>query len=141
MLSNHTYGYHARGNYLYSIKPTSEGRTMLLPLLNEKGEYRMLDVEEIVYLQTDGAGEVSIYSYEDKYRAISMVRDWYQLLQNSGFWQLDRGTVVNRKSIQSFDPELNVIAIRTNSGEIFIPISQKMQKEIRAQFPVVQAKL
>ncbi len=106
---------------------------MLLPLLDSRGKHCLLDVQEIVYLQTNGAGELTIYSYDEKYKTISMVKDWSQFLQNAGFIRLDRGTVVNTRNINSFDPLLNVVRIQLSNGEVLIPASQKMQREIRAQ--------
>ncbi|QMV42743.1 LytTR family DNA-binding domain-containing protein [Cohnella cholangitidis] len=105
---------------------------MLLPLLNSNGEHRMLDVREIVYLQTNGAGELTIYSYDDEYKIISMVKDLSILLQDSGFIRTDRGTVVNMESIESFDGILNIVKLRTSNGEVIAPVSHKMQKQIKA---------
>lgn len=104
---------------------------MLIPLLSSIGEYCLLDVQEIVYLQTNGAGELTIYSNNERYRTINMVKDLALLLQDSGFIRLDRGTVVKTNSIKSFDPLLKVITIRTSSGEVLIPVSKKMQRGIR----------
>jgi DNA-binding LytR/AlgR family response regulator len=106
---------------------------VLIPLLNSKGKYCLLDSQEIIYLQTNGAGELSIYSYDEEFKIISMVKDWSNLLHNAGFMRLDRGTVVNIMNIKSFDSLINVITIRLSSGEVLIPVSQKMLRELKAQ--------
>jgi hypothetical protein len=67
---------------------------MIVPLINSKGQFCFLDTQEINYIQTNGAGDINIHSFDKKYRAISMVRNWSLLLQNSDFMQMDRGTIV-----------------------------------------------
>ncbi|QJD86480.1 LytTR family DNA-binding domain-containing protein [Cohnella herbarum] len=105
---------------------------MKLPLVNSSGEYRLLDVREIVYLQTNGSGEVTIYSYDDKYKIISMVKDLSFMLEDAGFVRTDRGTVINTESIESFDGILNIVKLRTSNGEVVAPVTYKMQKQIKA---------
>lgn len=52
----------------YAQQAAGKGRRMLLPLLSLSGEHRLLDVKEIVYLQTNGEGKPTIYSYDDEYK-------------------------------------------------------------------------
>jgi DNA-binding LytR/AlgR family response regulator len=105
---------------------------VLLPLLNSNGEFRLLDVQEIVYLQTNGSGEVMIYSYDDKYKMITKVKDLSLFLGDSGFMRTDRGTILNLERIDSFDGILNIVKLRTSNGEVIMPIAYKMQKQIKA---------
>ncbi|BBI31355.1 LytTR family DNA-binding domain-containing protein [Cohnella abietis] len=108
---------------------------MLLPMLNTKGDFCLLDAQNIVYLQTNGAGELAIYSYDEKYRVLSKVKDWTLLLQDAGFIRIDRGTVVNTRSIEAFDADLNVIKLRTSNGGLWVPVSRKMNQEVANHFP------
>jgi len=105
---------------------------MLLTLLNARGEHRLLDVKEIVYLQTNGAGKMTIYSYDDEYKIISTVKELSDLLQQSGFVRADRGTVVNPARVEAFDGILNIVKLRTRNGEVIAPVSGKAQKQIRS---------
>jgi DNA-binding LytR/AlgR family response regulator len=111
---------------------------MQLPLVSSSGEYRLLDVREIVYLQTNGLGEVTIYSYDDEYKIISMVKDLSFMLEESGFVRTDRGTVINTESIESFDGILNIVKLRTSNGEVIAPVSYKMQKQVKSYLKSVR---
>ncbi|MFC6549887.1 LytTR family transcriptional regulator DNA-binding domain-containing protein [Cohnella cellulosilytica] len=90
----------------------------------------MLDVKEIVYLQTNGAGRMTIYSYDDEYKMISTVKDLSDLLEESGFVRTDRGTLIHPKRVETFDGILNIVKLRTRNGEIIAPVSSKAQKQI-----------
>jgi len=105
---------------------------MLLPLLNSKGEHRMIDVKEIVYVQTNGSGKMTIYSYDDEFRMISTVKELSGLLQHSGMLRADRGTVINPERVEDFDGILNIVKLRTRNGEIIAPVSGKNQKQVLA---------
>ncbi len=105
---------------------------MRLPLMNSRGEHRLLDVKEIVYLQTNGAGKMTIYSYDDEYKMISTVKDLSDLLQESGFLRTDRGTLVHPERVEAFDGILNIVKLRTMNGEIIAPVSSKAQKQIKS---------
>jgi DNA-binding LytR/AlgR family response regulator len=107
---------------------------MILPLLNSEGQYCLLDVQEIIYLQTNGRGELLLYSYDETYKMITMLRDWSTLLHKSGFIQMERGTVVNERKITSYDPHLHVVRILTSGGEVSIPVSEKIHRKIKTQF-------
>ncbi|MFC4599877.1 LytTR family DNA-binding domain-containing protein [Cohnella hongkongensis] len=104
---------------------------MRLPLMNSRGEHRLLDVKEIVYLQTNGAGKMTIYSYDDEYKLISTVKELSDLLQESGFLRTDRGTLIHPERVEAFDGILNIVKLRTMNGEIIAPVSSKAQKQIK----------
>ncbi|TFE25526.1 LytTR family DNA-binding domain-containing protein [Cohnella luojiensis] len=103
---------------------------MLLPLLNSKGEHRLVEAREIKFIQTDGAGEIEFYTYDEKYRTISTIKDISLLLEAAGFIRVDRGTIVNSSSIDSFDPLLNVARIRTIDSVVLLSVSGKMLGKI-----------
>jgi len=105
---------------------------MLLPLLNSKGEHRLLDVREIVYLQTNGSGKMTIYSYDDEYKMITTVKELTGLLEDSGLLRADRGTMINPERVEGFDGFLNIVKLRTRNGEIITPVSGKNQKPIQS---------
>lgn len=111
---------------------------MRLTLRNSSGDFRLLEVREIVYLQTNGAGDVTIYSYDDEYKMISRVKDLSALLEDSGFIRTDRGTVINAESIVSFDGFLNIVKLRTSNGEVIMPVAYRTQKQIRAYLKSVK---
>ena len=104
---------------------------MILPLINSEGQFCFLDTQEIIYIQTNGVGNIYIHSFDEKYRAMSMMRDWSLLLRNSDFMQMDRGTIVNTRNIVSYDPILNVVGILASNGEVSIPVSHKMISTVR----------
>ncbi|WP_186438327.1 LytTR family DNA-binding domain-containing protein [Cohnella terricola] len=105
---------------------------MLLSLLNGRGEHHLLDVREIVYLQTDGNGNITIYSYDDEYKMISTVKQLSGLLQQSGLVRTDRGTLINPNYLETFDGILGIIRLRTAIGEVIVPVPRKTQKQIMA---------
>ncbi|MFB9274115.1 LytTR family DNA-binding domain-containing protein [Cohnella cellulosilytica] len=90
----------------------------------------MLDVADIVYLQTDGYGEVLFYTFDGKYRAITRLGEWSELLREKGFLQMDRGTVVNMRKIISLDRGLRVIKVAVSEGDVNIPVSERAQKQL-----------
>jgi DNA-binding LytR/AlgR family response regulator len=111
---------------------------MLLSLLNSRGEYRLLDVKEIVYLQTNGTGKMTIYSYDDEFKMISTVKEMSELLEDSGWFRTDRGTLLNPERIEQFDGILNIVKLRTSNGEIITPVSGRTQKQIRSYLKTVK---
>ncbi len=104
---------------------------MLLPLLSSSGEHRLLDVKEIVYLQTNGEGKLTIYSYDDEYKMISTIKELSDLLEESGFVRTDRGTLIHPERVEAFDGILNIVKLRTRNGEVITPVSGKAQKQIK----------
>lgn len=103
---------------------------MILRVLNSNEEQCELDVADIIYLQTNGYGEVLFYTFDDSYRPISKLGEWSALLQNEGFLQTDRGTVVNTRKIKSMDRNLRVVKVAISEGEVNIPVSVKAQKQL-----------
>ncbi|RED58615.1 LytTR family DNA-binding domain-containing protein [Cohnella lupini] len=99
---------------------------MQLPLLNSEGVIRWVDGQDILYLQTDGSGDVTLFAYDETYKAISTVKELFRLLEPAGFVRVDRGTVVNPSRIDSFDPLLNVARIRTSESIILISVPERM---------------
>lgn len=110
---------------------------MILPLIDSSGEHRLLNVQDIAYLQTNGQGELHFYAYEGMYRPVTLLRDWAMLLQKEGFVQMDRGTIVNARMIESFDSQLRVVTIPLMGGAVTIPFAEKvrrkLEKELRAR--------
>jgi DNA-binding LytR/AlgR family response regulator len=109
--------------------------SMIVPLINSKGQISFLDVHKIIYIQTNRIGELIVHSYDDTYNVITTLRDWSVLLQSSGFMQVDRGTVVNEKEIVSYDPVLHVLRMQLFNGEVSIPVSDKIHRLIKDQYP------
>jgi len=103
---------------------------MILQVIASNGEHRILDVADIVYLQTDGYGEVLFYTFDDRYRAITRLGEWSELLREEGFLQTDRGTVVNTRKITSLDRSLRVIKVAMSEGDVNIPVSERAQKQL-----------
>jgi DNA-binding LytR/AlgR family response regulator len=103
---------------------------MILQVIASNGEHRMLDVADIIYLQTDGYGKVLFYTLDDKYRAITRLGEWSDVLRKEDFLQTDRGTVVNRRKITSLDRGLRVIKVAMSEGDLNIPISERAQKQL-----------
>lgn len=106
---------------------------MILSLINSHGELCFLDARNILFLQTNGQGELYFYTYEEKYRAVSMLKDWGQLLQREGFMQVDRGTIVNTKKIEYMDPILRVVRIPLLDGAATIPFTEKVRSKLREE--------
>jgi len=111
---------------------------MILPLIDSSSEHHLLNVQDIAYLQTNGHGELHFYAYDETYRPISLLKDWAMLLQNEGFVQMDRGTIVNTRKIELFDPNLRVVRIPLMDGAVTIPFAEKvrrkLEKELRPEF-------
>jgi len=106
---------------------------MILPLINANGEHCWLNVEDIAYLQTNGQGKLHVYTYNETYRPISLLREWGVLLQKEGFLKIDRGTIVNARMIESVDPCLRVVVISRAGGAVSIPYSEKVRAELNGK--------
>ena len=124
-------------NTFYSILDIKEP-PMILLLIDSSGEYRLLSTQDIAFLQTNGQGELHFYAYDETYRPISLLKEWAMLLQKEGFVQMDRGTIVNTRKIESFDPDLRVVTIPLMDGAVSIPyaekVRRKLEKELRPGF-------
>lgn len=103
---------------------------MFLPIVDSNGQYRLLNAQDILYLQTDSKGKLYFYTFDESYRAVSLLREWAELLLPEGFIQTDRGTIVNAKKIESYDPKLRVVTIPVKHGAIFIPIVDKERRKL-----------
>lgn len=110
---------------------------MILSLIDSSGEHQLLNARDIMYIQTNGQGELNFYAYEEKYRAVSTLRDWAVLLQNEGFIQTDRGTIVNARKIDSYDPRLRVITIPLMNGNVSIPFAEKARRKLEEELSSV----
>ena len=110
---------------------------MILLLIDSSGDYRLLSTQDIAYLQTNGQGELQFYTHDETYRPITLLKEWAALLKNEGFVQLDRGTIVNTRMIESLDPDLRVVTIPLMDGAVTIPFAEKvrrkLEKELRAR--------
>jgi len=102
---------------------------MILPLINFEGEFCLLDTQDVLYLQTNGRGGLHFYTYEDEYKAVSMLKDWAALLQAEGFIRTDRGTIVNVRKIESYDPILHVMMIHTLHKTVRLPLTRVVRRE------------
>ncbi|MFC5404428.1 LytTR family DNA-binding domain-containing protein [Cohnella soli] len=107
---------------------------MLLGLVNDQGQCRLLDVKEIVYMQTDGAGDLTIYSYDEKFRTISSAQDFAEYLREVDFVRTDRGTLVNMRRVETYDPAHNVLRLRTKEGEVLVPAARNRRRVLREYF-------
>ncbi|MFC5469259.1 LytTR family DNA-binding domain-containing protein [Cohnella suwonensis] len=107
---------------------------MLLGLLNDKGQCRLLDVGEILYMQTDGTGDLTIYSYDEKFRTISSAEDFAEFLREAGFVRTDRGTLVNMRQVEAYDPAQNVLRLRLKEGEVLVPAARNRRRILRDYF-------
>lgn len=103
---------------------------MILPLINANGEHRWLNVEDIAYLQTNGQGKLHVYTYNETYRPISLLREWGVLLQKEGFLKIDRGTIVNVRMIESVDSNLRLVKVSLKSEVVSIPFAEKMLRQL-----------
>jgi DNA-binding LytR/AlgR family response regulator len=117
-----------------------DGLKVIAPLINSKGQFCFLDVQKIIYIQTNGLGELIVHTYNDTYKFITILRDWSVLLRKSGFIQVDRGTVVNEKEIASYDSSLHVLKFHVQDGEVSIPVSEKIHRKLKDQYLIMEKK-
>ncbi|WP_164472880.1 LytTR family transcriptional regulator DNA-binding domain-containing protein [Cohnella candidum] len=103
---------------------------MTLLLIDSKGKLRLMNVQDILYLQTSGFGGLDFYAFDERFKPLTSLQNWFTLLQNEGFMQLDRGTIVNVKKISSYDPNLRVVVVPTHEGNILIPFTENIQREL-----------
>lgn len=103
---------------------------MILSLIDSKGNHRLLDTQDILYMQTNGSGELHFYAFDEQFRAFSTLKDWSLLLQADGFLQTDRGTIVNTRKINSYDPSLRVVTIPVLDGTVTIPFAENVRRKL-----------
>ncbi len=103
---------------------------MNLLLIDSKGKPRVMNVHDILYLQTNGFGGLYFYSFDERFKPISTLLDWCTFLQSEGFLQLDRGTMVNVRKISSYDPTLRVVTIPNHNGNIIIPFTENIRRNL-----------
>jgi DNA-binding LytR/AlgR family response regulator len=59
------------------------------------------------------------------------------MLQNEGFIQTDRGTIVNARKIDSYHPSMRVVTIPWMDGKVSIPFSEKVQRKLEEELSAV----
>ena len=106
---------------------------MILPLINSSGEHRLLNTQDIAYLQTNGQGKLHFYSNEGISRPMILLKDWAMLLEKEGFVQIDRGTIVNMGRIGSVDADLHVVTIPFLDSVVSIPFAERMRRRLEAE--------
>lgn len=104
---------------------------MFLLLINSRGELCTVDIQNLIYLQIDGAEGLRFYGFDCKFRALTTIRDWAILLQDHNFMQLDRGTVVNVEKIMRYISDLRVVTVHTSEGEVLLPVAEKVIRPLR----------
>ncbi|WP_373232983.1 LytTR family DNA-binding domain-containing protein [Cohnella sp.] len=104
---------------------------MMLSLVDSNGDICLIDIQDMVYLQMNGHEGLHFYTDNGIYRALTAAKDWAAFLQNKGFLQLDRGTIVNVKKVAAYNPELRVVTVTTSEGNVLLPVAEKVQKQIK----------
>ncbi|MFC4304390.1 LytTR family transcriptional regulator DNA-binding domain-containing protein [Cohnella boryungensis] len=104
---------------------------MMLSLVDSNGDICLVDIQDMVYLQMNGHEGLHFYTDNGIYKALTAAKDWAAFLQDKGFLQLDRGTIVNVKKVAAYNSELRVVTVTTSEGNVFLPVAEKVQRQIK----------
>jgi DNA-binding LytR/AlgR family response regulator len=75
----------------------------------------LLDVKNIIYITSD-RNKITIQTHSAQYRPLLSLKDFYKLLNDKGFEQTDKSTIVQLRKITRFDP-VTKIAFFEEKGE------------------------
>lgn len=95
---------------------------------------RLLDIGDIVYIETDGSGKgCIIHSISgEHFNDNSPMSEFEAKLRNSGFYRIHKTCLVQLKYIQDIFPwNSNSFALRVCSSDETLPIGRDRMKELR----------
>ncbi|MFB9274153.1 LytTR family DNA-binding domain-containing protein [Cohnella cellulosilytica] len=104
---------------------------MMLSLVDSNGDVCLVSIQDMVYLQMNGREGLQFYTDNGIYKALTATKDWATFLQDKGFLQLDRGTIVNVKKVAAYNSELRVVTVPTSEGNVLLPVAEKVQRQIK----------
>lgn len=102
-------------------------------LLYKEDEQFLVDIDEVAYIEVVGS-KVEVVTISERYDAKKKLYELKEMLSNSSFVQINKGTIVNIDFVKSVQAEFSGnYTLRLKNNKEVLTISRKFFKEFKSK--------